>query len=165
MGLTRHFVELFSTETIQDLSVYKITTQIIKSLPKVDVPSRTFILLQGSNTDFSTVLVCNYTYLYGGSKPLWIKLQHGKHGARISKGNTVIDTYGTKKTSQYAMTDACNGGCSFRQGWAKRKDKTGPNKQFKSTDWVISKNILLKNKSIKVPYPCMEYEAKNGKPP
>ena len=160
---SRHFVEMYSTENIPDLSAYKITTGIITPLPKVGVPSDTFIILQGFKTNLSAVIACKYAHHYARSNPQIVKLRHGKDGVLISKGDTVIDTYGKRNSSTETMADACKLVCTFKRGWARRKNNKGPNSRFNVSDWVISRHAVMTNGTVLFPYPCMEYEAMNGK--
>ena len=146
-GMNRHFVEVYSTEQIKDLSYFTFLTEVQESLPNISVPAYTFVMFKSKEYNTSTVYNCSYEYTFGSRSREYIFLNQGDDTVTLlNRDGNVIDKFGGDICN---TTDSCN----YLHGWAARQSCYQPSEDFNLSSWNIRKGSYDEN----VLYPCMRY--------
>lgn len=131
-GGTPKAVELYATAAIADASTWTVdyffnanaTSSSTLTLSGA-IAAGTYITITPNVSEFTTWFGSAPTIDGGGSI-------NGDDSIVLSNSATVIDTYGSPGT------DGTGEAWEYMDGWAYRKDNTGPSATFDINDWILS---------------------------
>ncbi|MDC3366147.1 T9SS type A sorting domain-containing protein [Flavobacteriaceae bacterium] len=159
-GGTPKGIELYVVEDITDLSIYGISSVsngggssagfVEYNFPADAVIAGTYIYLATESTQFNTFFGIDPTYVNG------VVSINGDDSIELYEGGAIIDTFGD------VDTDGSGEAWDYLDGWAYRKDGTGPEgTTFTSTNWTYSGTGALvgqsDNASATTPFPIGTY--------